>query len=207
MKTKIKVANLEKVNFALLRKEFLRISAAMKSEETPGGDSPETAIPFFVKKDHTFACGTEHPLFVLAAKNPAWKKQAKEAFNYDKKGMFFGKCYIMDGTLYVQIQKGNMKMVDLKKSSKMLLKKGGIINVGICQGVVKKKDNTSSSTSQETTSTTSTVDTKQDTKTQPQDPEQQKQKAKKEAQKAKGRETMDKMFLNLQKWAKALRIS
>ncbi|MCH2045239.1 MAG: hypothetical protein MK212_14075 [Saprospiraceae bacterium] len=134
MKTKIKAANLEKVNFALQRKELLRISSDMKTPEMPGGDSPETSIPFFVKKNHRFACGTEHPLVVFAAKNPAWKKQAKEAFKEDKKGMLYGNCYINGDTLLLQVQKGNMKLVDLKKAAKMLLKKAGIMNVGICQG-------------------------------------------------------------------------
>ncbi|MCH2045118.1 MAG: hypothetical protein MK212_13460 [Saprospiraceae bacterium] len=202
MKTKVKVANLKKVNFALVRKETIRIVNEMKSKEIPGGDSPETAIPFFVKKNHTFSCGTEHPLLVLAAKNPAWKKQAKEAFKEDKKGMFYGSCYIMEDSLFLKVQKGNMKMIDLKKGAKMLLKKAGVANVGLCQGGVKQEE-TSSTTSEE--ATTSMASTQQDPKTQ--DPEQRKQQAKKEAQKAKGRETMDKMFANLQKWAKALRIS
>lgn len=153
MKTKIKVANLNKVNFALHRKELLRISNDMKTSEIPGGDSPETAIPFFVKKNHTFACGTEHPLIVFAANNPAWKKQAKEAFKEDKKGMFYGKCYIQGDSLLLQIQRGNMKMVDLKKGAKMLFKKAGIMKVGLCQGSSKVTDKDTTSTTVEDTTT------------------------------------------------------
>lgn len=191
MKTKIKVANLAKVNFALLRKELLRISGDMKSNELPGGDSPESAIPFFVKKNHTFACGTEHPLVVFAANNPAWKKQAKEAFKENKKGMFYGKCYIKNDTLFLQIQKGNLKMVDLKKGAKMLFKKAGIMNVGICQG--PSKEDTSSSKSEETTNTSKTTGTKSD------DP-------KLEARKQKGRATMAKMLQTLENVVKKLKL-
>ena len=185
MKTKIKAANLQKVNFALLRKEILRISTDMKTAEIPGGDSPETAIPFFVKKNHTFSCGTEHPLIVFAAKNPAWKKQAKEAFKEDKKGMFYGNCYIKGDTLFLQVQKGNMKMVDLKKAAKMLFKKAGIMNVGICQGA--SKEDTSTKTSQESTAKTAA------------DP-------KVEARKRKGRETIAKMLQNLENIVAKLKI-
>ena len=188
MKTKIKVANLKKVNFALLRKEILRISTDMKTAEIPGGDAPETAIPFFVKKNHTFSCGKEHPLIVFAAKNPAWKKQAKEAFKEDKKGMFYGNCYIKEDTLFLQIQKGNMKIVDLKKAAKMLFKKAGIMNVGICQGASKedKKSTTNNAQQQKT--------------------EMETDNPKLEARKRKGRQTMDKMLKNLENLAKKLKL-
>ena len=151
MKTKIKPANLSKVNFALLRKETVRVSTEMKAKEIPGGDAPDNTIPFLVRKKHTFSCKTEHPLFILGAKNPAWKKQAKIAFKEDKKGVLYGNCYIMDDILFLQVQKGNMKITEMKKLLKILLKRAGITNVSICQGVKNDKKDTDSSTNDQTT--------------------------------------------------------
>lgn len=187
MRSKIKVANLPKVGFALQKKEFLRISGEMKDPKLPGGDAAGAAVPFFFKKEHEFSCGTTHPLLIVGAKNPAWKKEAKEAFKENKKGMLFGNCYIQGDTLFLQVQKGNMKLMDLKKGAKMLLKKVGVSNVGICQGV--KKDTTSSSTSKETTNTS--TETKQDT-------EQKTVNPKLAAKRAKGKDILQRMRAQLE---------
>ena len=60
MKTKIKVADLDKLNFPFQRKEMIRLIGEMRNPTVPGGDSPETAIPFYIKMNHQFACKLYH---------------------------------------------------------------------------------------------------------------------------------------------------
>ncbi|MCH2046232.1 MAG: hypothetical protein MK212_19105 [Saprospiraceae bacterium] len=186
MRSKIKVANLPKVGFALQKKEFLRISGEMKDPKLPGGDAADATVPFFFKKEHEFSCGTTHPLLIIGAKNPAWKKEAKEAFKENKKGMLFGNCYIQGDTLFLQVQKGNMKLVDLKKGAKMLLKKVGVSNVGICQGVTK--DDTGSSDNKETAKDAKSADPKL------------------AAKRAKGKHTLRRMRIQLERIMERLKI-
>lgn len=153
VKTKIDAGNFgEKLQFSAFQKEFIRIATAMKDHTIPGGDSIETAIPVYIKKGHKFVCGKEKTLVVLAAKSPAWKKEAKKTFGESKEGMLSGKCYVSGDTLKFIVNKGTMKMPLLKKEIKAVMKKVGLKHVAICDGaVVVAIDNTNTGTDAKTT--------------------------------------------------------
>ncbi len=136
MRTKIKIADLQKkLTFPAFRKEFMRLTKAMQSDKVQGGSSPEDAVSIFVKVNHQFVCETEHPLVIVAAHGPAWKKAAKDAFKEDKKMMLEGRCFVDDSNnLNIIVEKGNLKLTELKKVVKALLKKAGLKTVVFSDG-------------------------------------------------------------------------
>ena len=140
MKTKFHPDKIDKINSQSHRKELIRIIGEMKNPAFPEGQSPETAVPFYVKELHTFACKAEHPLIIIATKEQGWKKVAKAAFKQDKKKMLFGNCYLSEGALCIVKEGtlGDLKIERLKKAAKGLLKKVGIKTIQIVQG--KKAD-------------------------------------------------------------------
>lgn len=136
MRTKIKIADLQKkLTFPAFRKEFLRLTTGMKSEKVQGGTNAEDAVSIFIKLEHSFVCETEHPLVMVAAHGPAWKKAAKDAFKEDKKKMLEGRCFIDDKkNLNIIVEKGNLKLTELKKVLKPLIKKAGLKTVVFSDG-------------------------------------------------------------------------
>lgn len=135
MKTKIKVGDLDKkLTFPSFRKEFLRLVTDMKTETVEGGTQPDDAIPIFIQTQHTFVDDTAHPLVVLAGDTPAWKKIAKEAFKADKKAMLEGRCFVQNEALHIIVEKGSLKLTELKKAIKELLKKANLKSVVFTDG-------------------------------------------------------------------------
>ena len=184
MKTKIKVADLGKLNFPFQRKEMIRLLGEMRNPTVPGGDSLETAVPFYIKMNHQFACKTEHPLIVLAAKAPEWKKEAKVAFKENKKGMLLGTCYVKGSTLVLIVEKGAIKLPELKKATKALLKKLGLTAIEFSKGAKTPQAKEESSPKAKATPQQSNPDAKGTD-------------AKLEARKKKGRVATNKMLAYL----------
>ena len=93
----------------------------MKSDKISGDTNTEDAIPIFIKADHNFVCDTTYPLVILAGATPNWKKATKDAFKEDKKKMLEGRCSIDNNkNLNIIVDKGNLKLTELKKLLKAL---------------------------------------------------------------------------------------
>lgn len=127
MKSNINPDNLGKLTLAKQHKDLKSI--LNKMSKSPSAEGQTATTSFYTKLSHRFACGKEHPLFILGAEGMAWKKKAKQSFRENKKEMLFGSGYLLDGVLYLEGTLGKLKLLPFQKATKVLMKKLGIARV------------------------------------------------------------------------------
>jgi len=212
MKTKLKIADIDKLTQAAYEKEFKRLSKAAFTQ----ANSEDTAVTLYVKREHKFACGAQGPLMLIAKLDAQWKKQAKEDLKGDKKMVMIAKAFVQEGesgaTLEVSPIKGNAPLAKIAKEAKAILKKAKLtLNEFVAGAAAPEASarteeegaaaeaNTSTNEKGAAAEATKTEDAAADDTSTSAGPEAAAIDPKLEKKKAKAREVMAKMLENLQK--------
>ncbi|WCL81810.1 hypothetical protein PPO43_01700 [Saprospira sp. CCB-QB6] len=197
MKTKIDFSKIAELTKPAYEKEFKRLSKAAFTQ----ANSEDTAVTFYVKRQHKFACGAEGPLMLIAKLDAKWKKQAKEDLKGDKKMIMIAKAFVKEGengaTLEVSPMKGNAPLAKIAKEAKAMLKKAKLTLSEFTASAASAELTDAAETAEEQPQTEETTATEEPAATAPEaattvDPQLEKKKA-------KAREVMAKMLENLQK--------
>lgn len=156
MKSKLKVDQLDSIKIADYLKDLKII---LKKALAGACTTPETAVQFFVKMDHTFADGVAHPLILFSKMDPNWKKWAKDQLKGNKKMLLSGTAYLKVeesgfDTLMITPLKGTAKLDKIVKQSKSLLKRAKVQLALATPTPEEQPQEVSSQTSDETTTTT-----------------------------------------------------
>lgn len=199
MKTKLKIADIDKLTQAAYEKEFKRLSKAAFTQ----ANSEDTAVTLYVKREHKFACGAQGPLMLIAKLDAQWKKQAKEDLKGDKKMVMIAKAFVQEGesgaTLEVSPIKGNAPLAKIAKEAKAILKKAKLTLNEFVAGAAAPEASATTEEEGAAAEATKTEDAAADDTSTSAGPEAAAIDPKLEKKKAKAREVMAKMLENLQK--------